>query len=771
MDGLSTILTGLGVKNEKLESVSTIIYEIFKSIPEDIQEVTNNMSNMSLRMRNKNSIIINNKEYNHIITNFDAIASQWTQHVKSTIDSKPDEDIKSVEQNKKHEDIPSRAKEYIKSVKKGLFPKWCQRHVSLGTYIDVLKQHQAVEDVGIFLEWWMEWSYLGKLHILGLTTDNINNCTRCLTGIRSYKRLYDICVTNPYKLAPITLDKCQDIMTFLCKTPTEEQLKCGDILRNVYENTFEMRWAGTPTSNIPCFDQYRNTLIDEYGLIDVYDLLYLKSIHRIEGDVATYLDRLIKDKFSSETDDLNIPSSLAEEQRRCVQLALDNSICIIMGGAGTGKTTVIKELVNILTVNQLKYVACSFTAKAVSRLKELIPNVKAATIHRLIYEAEHDSQESTEPNAINRNPDPIEEYDAEGQTRETKIKESMIKGCEHLIIDEATMVSTGLFYKFIKAYPHRCKITIVGDTNQLPPIEWGTLMDQIQQSNRVPTFQLITNHRQGGSAILDNANALINPTRILSYPVEFIRDNDFYQYSPCGIEDLGRIIKWFHTMSVSIEMITAICPKNKYRPEINKMFQRIFLSETKPIVYNNTEWRIGDRVMHNKNNYKIGIMNGDVGVVKGVNTSGVVVNFPEGKTLLYRFGKKEKSSKVPKKSIILKNQEELEIKDEIVVVDDEDTDVEDDQPEPENLTINYIEHCFALTVHKSQGSEYPVVLIYIPKDKSSEFLNLNMLYTAITRAKTRVCIIGDSKTINAMACQQKSFRYEALKNRLIDLGK
>ena len=764
MDGLTTILVGLGIKNEKLKALTTIIYEIFNSVPEDIQDITNNMSNMSLRMRNKKSLSTDNKEYNRIVKNFDTISSDWAQH------------IEPLKTNNIHHDRDFNLKDHIKQLKQNSFHKWLQSYSLLGTHMGTLNQHHVLEDMRIFLEWWQKCSPSGRLYILGLSQDDIDNCFRCLNGIKSPGRLYYWCLLNPYRLAPISMDKCKEIMTFLHKEPTSEQKECGSIVRQVYTNTFEpfKGWMGTPISNISYFDQYQDILVREYGLTVRYNLVYLKIIDYVEAHVAEYIDLLSKDTNLSTMEDTDVhKSSLADEQKQSVKAALNHAICIITGGAGTGKTTIIRELVQILDLNRVSYVVCSFTGKAISRLKDLMPDIRAATIHRLIHEAKQSRNKKYTTYQNEEDEEPPDSYETKSVNTPKKIMDPMIKDCKHLIIEEASMVSVQLFYGLISAYPNRCRITIIGDTNQLSGVGFGSLMDQLQKSNIVPTFKLVTNHRHYGSLISQNANILIDGLR----DSQFQLGEDFRLMSG-GMDKMRDMIEHCYRQQCPVNKLTVICPEKKYRAEINKLFQHIYLKDKLRFIHNKVEWRVGDRVMQLKNNYNINVMNGDEGTVQNITNEGVVVTFENKRSLTYRFYKRQNKDQMPLKGLMTENEvdqneeKESDIPEEIgFALVDENQDSNDDQPEADNLPINHIEHSFAVTIHKSQGSEYDYVLIYIPESKiSGEFLNLNMLYTAITRGRIFVCIIGDDSTINNMASQLRSVQHQALKNRLIDLN-
>jgi hypothetical protein len=621
-----------------------------------------------------------------------------------------------------------------------------------GTNLDEKKIHKL-------LQWWHKSRSLRRLHLLGLTNTEIEGCKLPLDDI------YEICLVNPYRLPAIEMGKCQAIMASLGKEPTHIEQSCGRIIRKIYDFSSEKGWTGTPMTLLSRqfrdFHQFREFLITDYGVTIDYNLAYLPYQLKVEIVMAKYLDNLIKktagairslpimDTPQIETAVYECPS-LTKEQKLSVIGALTNRICIITGGAGTGKTTVIREIVKNLQIREIPYITCAFTGKAVSRLQEVLQSKLAATMDRLISRS--------------------------GEVSEFR----------HVIADEGSMITTELLYRFVNAFPQEYRLTIVGDCNQLPPVSWGTLMKQLMISGRVPIYYLTDNQRiiphrldtislddneEGPEVrsapgdrnfdrtILENANALIDPTRDIGLPLEFKQGPGFYQVDG-NIETVTTIVKALHDTGINSDRIMAISPYNEYIREINSGFQTIYHeSSHKCIDKRGTLWCVGDRVMMTKNNYTINIMNGSEGKVISLTDEGVNIDFGDGAQHLFRFYSSDPQfdyKPVSKGGMGAARGEALT----------------DDDYNSAELTIDQIQHSYAVTVHKSQGSEREFVIFYIPRRAGyngqgiSNFLNINLFYTGVTRTKRSIWVVGDPVTIAQATCNKQPPRHEALGYRL-----
>ena len=461
-------------------------------------------------------------------------------------------------------------------------------------------------------------------------------------------------------------------------------------------------------------------LVEKYFVTIEHNCAYLPYQYLVEKTVSEYITKLISrnEQLDKENPIIDTPmaesanymcDSLSDEQKKAVQGALHYHISIITGNAGTGKSNAIKEIDHNIELRDISNAICSFTGKAVSRIQEIIGKKTPMTLDRMI------------------------------------MKFGNIPFFKHLVIDEVSMVTSELFYRFINKFPGNFRVTFIGDVDQLQEISWGRLLSALINCNKIPTFRLTKNYRtsENDKTILGNANMLIDPNRDLNYPLTFTNGDGFMQLH--GNETTVRtILNTMKNMGFPLINITCICPYNDNLKELNIAFQDIFLESSFKIIYEEKLWCVGDRVMMTANNYDIDVMNGTIGHVIKIEDAGVTIDFNDKGKHLFKW---KGSDENPYKSITKPG------------VAFDETDMEDDE-----LTIKYLQHSFALTIHKSQGSEYPYVIVYIPRkgEKTQKFISKNLLYTAITRTKQFIYLIGDEKTIADATMQNQSYRYDNL---------
>lgn len=565
---------------------------------------------------------------------------------------------------------------------------------------DVLERAQTLLELGPdqtrdLLKWWYKKWTLRRLYVLGLTNSEIDPLLTYLSPVK----IYTMCMDNPFKLPSVPLIKACAILQAMDREISPIEINCGQIVRKAY-SYLESGWTSTPlwllSKEFSTFHSLKEHLIAEYGVKIEHNCLYLPYPYRVELEITRYIEK----QRDVDVTPVEVPSHeiLSSEQLAAINGALSHPLSIITGPAGTGKTLVISEMVKILTQIPGEVVlVTSFTGKAVTRLKEVLKgtslSVPPATMDRLI----------------------------------------MTRTCQptSVIIDEASMVTTELLYRFINAYQGDYRIILVGDINQLAPVGWGTLMAELM--SQVPVYRLTVNHRilKPGSVILKNACDLLIPRE---FPLVFQQGPDFTQYAG-GYETIEYVLSSLRQINVSKDRITIICPLNKHLKDLNTIFQRVFKEEVKDdsiktIVYNRISWMVGDRVMMLDNNYQYDIMNGEEGILIDIKAEGLVVRFKETE-FLFKFDK-------PK---------------------------EEDSRE---LHAGSLNQSFAITVHKSQGSEYDYVIGYIP-DIQGSFLTLNLLYTLLTRARMGVWLIGSNVSINNATTQKQRKRYDNLNVRLTKL--
>jgi len=547
-------------------------------------------------------------------------------------------------------------------------------------------------------------------------------------SVPSMNRIWRDLLDNPYAVPYINMDKARVYCTILGMDVTETQLVCGQALRIIHSNSETRGWTCTPLrflrKDLPLIDIYLPLLVQNYDVVFDFDCLYIRSIYDVETRIASTLNILIRANVKVCPDGLIEPlpvssflmQKITPKQIQAVCGALLMHLFIITGGAGTGKTQIVNELRNILDNQGKSYLITSFTGKAVARLHQVTGEHLAMTMDHAI------------------------------------ACKSIIKPFNYLIIDEASMVTVELFDRFLEAFPPIVdgrivyQICLVGDINQLQPIGWGSLMKQLQDSKRVPFLFLDQNHRieaatETDSVILRNANRLVNRTSMTSSV--YFEDGlgfKFIQASPTGVQHiLGTMAK----CDIDVNDIVIITPYKAYLRELNKCVQDIFVA---PKIKKVTEcvtdskgvvWAIGDRVMLTVNMRSISVMNGDEGYITAVSST----------TISIRFG-----TKVHDFSFIAR---------QISAGDDEKTE--------EKLSMTNISHSFAVTAHKCQGSEYKYVIVYVPihgRNLETKFINSNLLYMMITRAKRSVWLIADKDVIMNAVQRGQPNRYENLVARL-----
>lgn len=386
----------------------------------------------------------------------------------------------------------------------------------------------------------------------------------------------------------------------------------------------------------------------------------------------------------------------------------------------THNTTSIRGIVENLERYRKDYGICTPTGKAASRVKEAIDR-PAYTIHRFI-------------NMVKK--------------AGADLDSDLTLPLSHIIIDEASMVTTELFYSLVKTVQSvqgeiPFSVVLVGDINQLPPIGWGSIMESCLKSRRVPTFYLTENHRQKeGNGVILNAKAIIEYQSPIPY--EFVITPHFWVQNGT-IHDVKTHLKLWREQGITSKNIKIITPYVKELPMLNYIAQIMFYSG-QPEVKDPRGflWIVDDLVIMLVNNYEIDVMNGDEGRVAGIDGDGISVTF------------KEKTHK-----FLFPTLEEIGKKLEIDPITGESKNIS-------SLSTLFLTHSFALSVHKSQGSEWQKVIIYLPQLELNavNFVNKNLLYTAITRARESVVCIGSELIFSAAVSSRPKAKYESLKVRL-----
>ena len=437
----------------------------------------------------------------------------------------------------------------------------------------------------------------------------------------------------------------------------------------------------------------------EQWLVTFKDHLYFRSIFEKEEEIVSKLKEIQETKSTYSVEKSSI-QDLSSDQQEAVIGLLDAPLGIVSGPAGSGKTTILRKIVHTIECSGDKVVIASFTGKAVARLRQVLQRPDPQTLHFLL-----------------KNP---VDFDA-------------------LIIDEASMVSSDLFHEVLTSFDHSFKLYLIGDISQLPPIEWGRPFFDLIQTKKIPTYFLTKCHRfyeNSGdvNGILENANGMIKDPKW-----NWMERKNFKILKNSAII---KVVEKVIESKISMFDFTILCPFNKPLQEINQRVSKMFLPEAQETTDTNGRvWRVGDRVINLKNRYDLNIMNGDDGVIASLTEKGLNVVFGNNAPIEFLFSSDQTE-------------------------DDKDEDVDEDMThEPVEKgppTTKFLVQSYALTVHKSQGSEWDFVLLYLPYDARG-FITKNLFYTAITRARQCLWIIPENQTVlNKILGIQSEFGRDAL---------
>ena len=596
-----------------------------------------------------------------------------------------------------------------------------------------ITKDKAYEIAEAFLENWEVWELVGYLDKFGIGPQSAESIHKALGG-----NAVEEIQHNPYVLMDL-VNKVNfqqiDQMALELGMDYEDEKRIRSGIKHAlnlssyqghctvkYENLlkFVEELLGVREERIE--DVLINMKVKEDIVIEERQLqewVYLYPYYQAERNIAEKLTMLdsyqnIKkiDRFDKQLKlvEKNSNIELSEEQKQAVEAINEHNVCVITGGPGTGKTTIIKTIIDLYKKNEMKPVLCAPTGRAAKRMAEATGE-EASTLHRLL---EIGSIVSDDTQNINTN------------LAVTPIDADII------IVDEMSMVDLFLMNYLCKAIYNGTKLVLVGDIDQLPSVGPGNVLKDIIDSKKINTIILNKIFRQAAkSKIILNAHRVNDGQGFITKEeiTEKVKDDFFYISEANKTKILSEILSLSEDRLKQygdydfLKNIQVISPTKKGElgtKELNILLQQTVnppSKDKKERKFGNTIFREGDRIMQIKNNYDIywekhgdkaevgsGVFNGEFGTILNIDdfNKQIKIGFDDEKIVWYAYNELEQ-----------------------------------------------IEHAYAITVHKAQGSEFDVVIMPITQ-AAPMLLTRNLLYTGMTRAKKLLIIIGDGRVIGYM---------------------
>lgn len=457
------------------------------------------------------------------------------------------------------------------------------------------------------------------------------------------------------------------------------------------------------------------------------DAVYLRQMYEAEDFLAGCLKQLAAQTYTYDFDLDELLNALEQDadvayaplQKKAIATAAKCGVSILTGGPGTGKTTAVRGMLRVFEALGLETVLAAPTGRAAKRLSELC-GMEAKTIHRLLEAG----------------------YGPGGKLAFQRCLTNPLD-CGVVVLDEVSMVDISLMQALLAAMPTGARLVLVGDADQLPPVGPGNFLRDLITSSCVPVTQLTEIFRQAQkSDIVMNAHA-INEGRM---PVPSGKDGDFFlmkKADPAAVLQTvtelcrDRLPRYYGLSPSQIQVLTPSRRQGAGTAQLNRRLQEALnpaTPEKNEKRFGDTVFREGDRVMQIRNNYDIvwermdnheqgtGMFNGDVGEILQI--------FPGQECLIVKFDDKLATYTFD--------------------------------------MLDELELAYAMTVHKAQGSEFEAVIVALSAGVPRRLLTRNILYTAITRAKKLLVIVGAQETLETMVnTNTRGRRYSALKARML----
>lgn len=596
-----------------------------------------------------------------------------------------------------------------------------------------ITRNKGIEISAQFNENWEMWQIVGFLEKFGIGVQNAKNVYKAL-GANAIEEIE----ANPYVLIDVAnnvdfklVDKIA--LEMGVATNNDKRIRSG-IKYSLIRATYNGHCAVTEENlyefvknllNVE-YDDIENSIINMRANKEIYieqrdgdTWIYLYYYYEVEENIAGKLLTLDKAKNIKKISHLNkeikeIEKStgifLSEKQKEAIEAVNDNNVCIITGGPGTGKTTIIKTIIELYKKHKKKAVLCAPTGRAAKRMTETTGE-DAKTLHRLL-EIGKIEEEGNYQNVVDYDIAPLD--------------------ADVVIIDEMSMVDVFLMNYLVKALYQGTKLILVGDVDQLPSVGPGNVLEDLIKSEQITTITLNKIFRQAAkSKIILNSHRINNGEMFikkdeseeeLNEDFFFIKENNQEKIleqviSLCS----GRLKKiGDYDFFKNIQVITPTKKGLLGTKDLNRALQEKLNPKSEKKAEKNvlgTIFRVGDKVMQVKNNYDIywekkgassengtGVFNGELGIIEKIDDleKQIKVKFDDDKIVWYQYAELEQ-----------------------------------------------LEHAYAVTVHKAQGSEFDVVIIPI-SPSAPMLLTRNLLYTGMTRARKMLIMIGYPSVIEFM---------------------
>lgn len=575
---------------------------------------------------------------------------------------------------------------------------------------------------------------------------------------------------------------------------TLDVINCAVIARTVFNNLFTKKWTSTPIERFNNLNYDLLKCLEKYHCVVNGSDIYIKNVFYFEKNVVDCIYKYITMKkipFNSEI--MFKSEKVSNDQKKAVIEIFDSNLSMLIGGPGTGKTTILSQIIFNASLNKHRVLCLCFMGSATTRVRKVV-----------------------QENGLSDNCDIMTVHMA------LKLIPRREFGYKYVIIDEFSMINLLLFSEFMNLIKEKLmikkdiRLILVGDSNQLEPINYGFVMDQLIKVSAVKKIFLTENFRSIKN-INNLCNELIDKNRInnrININWDDYIDHDTFNIHIGYKLVINNLLKHYFTEYNELkhgsfeqyrDRFVIISPYKRYIKDLNEYFQDHFVKFDNPYTrINGVNFYVGDRVMNKINNYSINVMNGDKGKVTNIDEHFVVCTFDNGINLypfiedrvlsklidfIFRFNiniKFEEENEDNKKKPIKNNQEQIykkiETLKETLIQQYKDYKENNIKKEVElfeqcaNLFINLLylfpftfssDHkeleffriknlvlSYCITTHSSQGDEYRNVIYFVPN--KSKFITINNANTGFSRAIDKLDVVTDSiETLNYVSFNKK----------------